>query len=87
MGADHAACKHFGDWDGREDSFVSSLHKALQRIVPEEADRNTLFDELRMKKGRLAFGEAVAAKRMADLYLVLVADRLWEQGIKSRTAA
>jgi AbiV family abortive infection protein len=83
------ACKHFGDWDGQEGSFVSSLHEAFQRIVPDEADRNTLFDDLRRKKERprVGFGDAVAAKRIADLYLVLVADRLWEQRIKSRRAA
>ncbi len=79
------ALKHFGDWDGDETTIVPSLHKVLMPIMPEEAHRNTVLACLnaRKDKARPKFGDASDAKRITDLYLVLVADRLWEKRVKS----
>lgn len=79
------ALKHFGDWDGDETSIMTSLHKVLLPIMPEEANRNTALTSLnaRKDKARPEFADALDAKRMADLYLVLVADRLWKQRVTS----
>jgi len=78
------ACRHFGDWDGASDAFIPSLHRVFGEILPEPAHRNQLFDILlpphRTAEG--AFADAVSAKRLADLYLVLVADRIVSERIK-----
>jgi hypothetical protein len=76
---------HFGDWDGGEASIMTSLHKVLLPIMPEEAHRNIVLSVLnaRRDKARPEFGDALDAKRITDLYLVLVADRLWEQRVNS----
>ena len=79
------AMKHFGDWDGDETSIMTSLHKVLLPIMPEEAHRNIVLASLnaRKDKARLGFAEALDAKRIADLYLVLVAERLWQRRVNS----
>jgi hypothetical protein len=79
------ALMHFGDWDGGEASIMTSLHKVLLPIMPEEAHRNIVLSVLnaRRDKARPEFGDALDAKRITDLYLVLVADRLWEQRVNS----
>jgi hypothetical protein len=73
-----AACKHFGDWDGNDANFIPSLHRVFEGVVPEVAHRDQLFAILvpshRTIEGPIA--DAVSAKRIADLYLVLVADRI-----------
>jgi hypothetical protein len=70
-------CKHFGDWDGSNDTLVASLHRVFAEIIPEQDHRNQLFDIVPPphRTTEAAFTNAVNAKRLADLYLVLVADR------------
>jgi AbiV family abortive infection protein len=78
-----SACGHFGDWDGKAESFVPSLHRAFEPIMPDIAHRNQIFEVLpgsyRSKEG--PFADAVSAKRIADLYLVMVADRIIQKRI------
>ena len=83
------ALKHFGDWDGDENSLLPSLHKVLMPIIPEEAHRDVVFACLNVRKERARpnFGDALDVKRIADLYLVLVADRLWGERVKSGRAS
>ena len=81
------ASKHFADWNGRDETFVPSLHRVFERIVPELDHRNQLFDILSLPQqtqGR-SLADAVSAKRLTDLYLVMVADRLWSEQIKQST--
>ncbi len=79
------ALKHFGDWDGNEDFIVLSLHNVLMPIIPEAADRDTVLSCLNVRKDEVQpkFGDALDAKRVTDLYLVLVADRVWAERVKS----
>lgn len=73
-----AACKHFGDWDGNPESFIPSLNLVFESIIPEKAHRDQLFAVTipphRSSEGPLA--DAISTKRLSDLYLVLVADRI-----------
>jgi hypothetical protein len=80
----HHALIHFGDWDGIETSITTSLHNVLSPIMPDDAHRNIVLSSLsaRKDKARPGLGDAMGAKRIADLYLVLVADRLWEKRVR-----
>jgi AbiV family abortive infection protein len=78
------ACKHFGDWDGIDGNFFSSLHQIFAEIIPDPSHRNRLF-EIAAPPHRTAegpFADAISAKRLVDLYLVLVADRIVGRRIK-----
>ena len=76
-----SAIKHFGDWDGNNDTFLSSLHRVFNEIIPEEDHRNQLFNILSHPEttAERNVAGAMNAKRLTDLYLVLVADRLWSK--------
>jgi AbiV family abortive infection protein len=89
MSALHHALKQFDNWDGDENSIMTSLHKILSPIVPEETHRNTMLACLNAKKDKVRpeFGDALAAKQVADIYLVLVADRLWKRRMSSATTS
>lgn len=73
-----SASKHFGDWDGNPKTLIMSLHRVFESIIPEQAHRDLLFAVVipphRSSEG--SFADAVSAKRLSDLYLVLVADRI-----------
>ena len=72
------ATRHFGDWDGSEESFIGAMHKVFEPIIPEVAHREQLLEILKpphqSKDG--PFEDAISIKRIADLYLVLVSDRI-----------
>jgi AbiV family abortive infection protein len=79
----HAAVQHFGRWDGNPDTLVASVHEALEEIMPEVEHRDAVLRVVvaphQTEEGALA--DAISAKRLTDLYLVLVADRLWSERI------
>src|ERR1035437_1268329 len=76
------ALKHFGDWDGEKESLISSLHKALAEMVPEEKHRNIMFRHLLEppKPPQEMQEYTVSAKRLVDLYLTQTAHRQWNIG-------
>jgi hypothetical protein len=78
------AMRHFADWDGDETGLLGALHRAVTPVIASEADRNQLFSSLEAQttnsQGRLS--SAVNSKRIVDLYLVIVAHRLWPEFIK-----
>lgn len=78
-------CKHFRDWDGKSEDFIPSLHRVFESIIPEQNHRSQLFGILSPphKTQDGPFADALSAKRLADLYLVLVADRLWSERLKN----
>jgi hypothetical protein len=80
-----SAMKHFGDWDEQHTTLRSALDTAFVDLIPEPENREIVFEVLtpphRTREGPL--GDAVSAKRLADLYLVLVADRLWDAKLSS----
>jgi len=84
-----SALGHFGDWDGQANSFRPSLHCAFESIMPEEPHRNQVFEVIdpkyRSKDG--PFGDAIEAKRIADLYLVMVAYRVMERRMNAARTA
>jgi AbiV family abortive infection protein len=84
---DFEKARRFGDWDGSSDTLVASLHRVFAEIIPEQDHRNQLFDIVppphRTSEG--AFTNAVNAKRLADLYLVLVADRTMAKHMQRST--
>jgi hypothetical protein len=82
-----AACRHFGDWDGGDGTFIASLHRFFGDALPEQGHRDQLFGILKPphRTAEGPFADAVAAKRLADLYLVFVADRLITEGIRQKS--
>jgi hypothetical protein len=77
-------CKHFGDWDGSSETFIPSLHRVFESIIPKEGHRDVLF-EIILPPHKTADGshaDAMSAKRLTDLYLCLVADRRWSERTK-----
>ncbi|MCK9918596.1 AbiV family abortive infection protein [Microbacteriaceae bacterium K1510] len=80
------AAKHFGDWDGRMDTFIASMHRVFEPIIPVLDHRNQLFDILAPlpQSGEGATADAISAKRLADLYLVLVSDRIVSEKIAQK---
>lgn len=75
------AMYNFGDLESENAELLQSLHRTLARIIPEEAHRNQLFAQLETS-GKIGIGEAMAAKRIADLYLAVTARKLWHQFAK-----
>jgi AbiV family abortive infection protein len=83
------ALKHFGDWDGARETFIPTLHKVYEEIIPEEEHRTLMFQHLlKQPLNPEQMQEwAVSAKRLADLYLTMTAHRVWQEMIaKSKDA-
>lgn len=53
----------------------------MEPIIPDEGHRNQIFLPLQTAPTRSA-GDAINAKRAADLYLGLVARKLWPEFVK-----
>jgi hypothetical protein len=72
------ACRHFADWDGTDGTLIPSLHRVFESVIPDPDHRNLIFGVLTPPHQTTEgpFADAMSAKRLADLYLVLVADRL-----------
>lgn len=75
------AAVRFGDMKTEDEELLSVLHRVMEPVIPEEEHRNQLFAGLE-SAGQGSIGEAVAAKRVADLYLALVARRRWPDFVK-----
>jgi len=75
------AMHKFGDLESTDANLLPALHRVTEPIIKQEADRNVLFAQLDTP-GKASVGDAVAAKRAADLYLAIVAQRLWPEFIK-----
>jgi AbiV family abortive infection protein len=77
------ALKHFGDWDCARETFIPTLHKVYEELIPEEDYRNIMFQHLlKPPQNPEQMQEwAVSAKRLVDLYLTMVAHRVWQETI------
>jgi len=75
------AMHKFGDLESENASLLPALHRIMEPIIREEAHRNQVFASLE-GPGRGSKSGAVTAKRAADLYLALVARRLWPEFAK-----
>jgi AbiV family abortive infection protein len=79
------AMHHFGDLSDVDDTaLLSALHRIMTPIIPEEEHRNQLFESLdrRSPTNEGWLSAAVSAKRVADLYLAIVAKRLWSEFVQ-----
>jgi len=77
------ALKHFGDWDGARETFIPTLHKVYEELIPEEEHRTLMFQHLlKPPQNPEQMQEwAVSAKRLVDLYLTMAAHRVWQKTI------
>jgi hypothetical protein len=75
------ALLRFGDMKSEDEQLSRVMHRVMQPLIPVEEQRNQVFSDLD-SPGQGSIGEAVAAKRVADLYLALVARRLWPEFVK-----
>ena len=77
------ALKHFGDWDGARETFIPTLHKVYEELIPEEEHRTLMFQHLlKPPQNPEQMQEwAVSAKRLVDLYLTMAAHRVWQETI------
>lgn len=75
------AMHKFGDLESADGEVLPTLHRLFQPIIKEESHRARIFGQLEIR-GEASVGDAVAAKRIADLYLALVAQRLWPEFVK-----
>jgi AbiV family abortive infection protein len=83
------ALKHFGDWTGDVATLVPTLHKVLSDVLPEAEYRDSVLAHfLRPPSSHEEMQDyTIAAKRVADLYLVIVAHRLWGEKISQAMKA
>lgn len=79
-----SAMHRFGDLEQIDGALLPALHRAMSPIIPEEAHRNELFGTLDTG-GAASISEALAAKRAADLYLTLMARKLWPEFVRRVT--
>jgi hypothetical protein len=75
------ALVRFGDMKSEDEKLLPVLDRVIEPIIPLEEHRNQVFAGLD-SPGQGSIAEAVAAKRAADLYLVVVANRLWPEFVK-----
>ena len=77
------ALRHFGDWDGAGETFIPTLHKVFEELIPEEEHRTLMFQHLlKPPQNPEQMQEwAVSAKRLVDLYLTMAAHRVWQETI------
>jgi AbiV family abortive infection protein len=81
MTALRRALVKFGDMKSETDDLLPVLHRVMEPVIPDEADRNQLFLPLQNPPTG-SVGDAINAKRVSDLYLVLIARRLWPEFAK-----
>lgn len=79
------ALVRFGDLKSEDEKLVAALHRVMEPVIPLEEHRNQVFAGLE-SPSQGSVGEAVAAKRIADLYLAVVARRLWPDFVKRAAA-
>jgi AbiV family abortive infection protein len=76
------AMHRFGDMETEQSPLLPTLHRVMQPVIPEEAHRNQVFGGLDKVVSKASVSETVDAKRAADLYLAIVARRLWPDFVK-----
>jgi AbiV family abortive infection protein len=75
------ALVRFGDMKGENDEILPVLHRVMEPLIPPVEHRDQLFAGLE-SAGQGSIGEVIAAKRVTDLYLSIVARRLWPDFVK-----
>jgi hypothetical protein len=75
------ALVRFGDMKGEDEEVLPVLHRVMEPIIPTVEHRDKIFAGLE-SAGQGSIGEVIAVKRVTDLYLSLVARRLWPDFVK-----
>jgi hypothetical protein len=75
------ALVRFGDMKSEDEKLLPVLHRVMEPIIPPVEHRDQIFAGLE-SAGQGSIGEVIAAKRVTDLYLSLVARRLWPDFVK-----
>jgi hypothetical protein len=77
------ALRHFGDWDGDAATLVPTLHNVLSNALSDAELRSSILAHFLSPPSshEEMQNHTIAAKRVADLYLVIVAYRLWDAKI------
>jgi AbiV family abortive infection protein len=76
------AMRRFGDLETEQAPLLPALHRVMQPVIPDVAHRNKVFGGLEKVVNEASVSETVDAKRAADLYLAIVARRLWPEFVK-----
>jgi hypothetical protein len=79
------AMRHFGDLtDAADAALLPALHHIMAPFIAEEEQRNQLFDglDLQLPTEEGLLSAALSAKRVADLYLAIVAKRFWSEFVQ-----
>lgn len=73
------ALTHYGDWDGKRETFIPTLHRVFADMMPEEEHREQIFKHFKepAKTMQELQDHAISAKRVVDLYLTQRAHRQW----------
>ncbi len=74
------ALTHYGDWDGKRETFIYTLHRVFADMIPEEEHREQIFKHFKepAKTMQELQEHAISAKRIVDLYLTQMMHKLWE---------
>ena len=75
------ALVRFGDMKGEDEEVLPVLHRVMEPIIPTVEHRDKIFAGLE-SAGQGSIGEVIAVKWVTDLYLSLVARRLWPDFVK-----
>jgi hypothetical protein len=73
----------FGDLEEITLDPVPNLHRVFAPVIADEAHRKAVLTALQRKPVEVRSIEAIEAKRVTDLYLSIVAHRLWPEFVKS----
>lgn len=75
-----AAFRRYGDWDGTDQTFETAFHRNFSPIMPQEEHRLQMLRSLTLggDPSETPLVNLRSAKQMADLYLILVGKREWQ---------
>jgi len=81
----HNSLIRYDDWDGEKESLTLLLHRLFEAVIPNEEDRTHMFQSLEAntEKESDTLADAVSVKRICDLYLVMVANRIFNDEMDS----
>jgi AbiV family abortive infection protein len=78
-----AALRQFGAWDGQKGSFLASLNREFEPIIPEAEDRVIVFAGLgaHFAGANPTLEDVITTKRLVDLFLIRTARDRWQQSL------
>lgn len=77
------AMQHFGDLADERAPLLPVLHRVTQHVIPDEAHRKQVFGDIDQTLSTVSVSDTICAKHAADLYIAIVAHRLWPEFVKN----